>query len=481
MVDTVSQPLSPATDAGLKAKRLGRGGWSWVFFESGRIPQLLLISSFVFVPYFATVIADSPVHGQSLLAAVGTTVGLGFALLAPLLGATVDKHGPRKPWLAACVVVLAPLLFSLWWARPDQSGLGMIGILVVLASLNAFGGLADLMFNSMMPFAVGRRGAAKASGTALALANVVGVAALIFVLWYFELPGKAHLPGVPAQPLFGLKHATYEPARIVGPIAAAILLICATPLFLFAPDGPRSGKTLPAAMKEGFRDLVALLRQAPTVHANLAKYLAARVVYGDAVGAYIGFSGVYAAGVMGWRGPEMLLFGVFSAVFCGAGALLGQALDRTLGPRRALIIEIIGMSVFILGEIGMSQTQILYMAYDPAAHAPLWAGPLFPNVADLVFLGLTFGAAMMLVATAASSRTMLVRLTPRDQVGSVFGLAALTGSATNWLAPLLIGVFTATWESQQAGFVPLLILLGLGLVGMLFVRGGDRFVDGKDD
>jgi UMF1 family MFS transporter len=76
---------------------------------------------------------------------------------------------------------------------------------------------------------------------------------------------------------------------------------------------------------------------------------------------------------------------------------------------------------------------------------------------------------------------MLVRLTPPDQMGSVFGLAALTGSATNWLAPLLIGVFTATWGSQQAGFVPLLILLGLGLAGMLFVRGGDRFIDGKDE
>jgi UMF1 family MFS transporter len=338
------------------------------------------------------------------------------------------------------------------------------------------GGYTDLVFNSMMPVAVGRRQAAKASGYALAAANVVGVLALVLVLWAFELPGKIDLSFIPKHPLFGLDAAQYEPARIVGPIAAVCVLLFSWPLFLFAPDAPRSGLSIPAAARAGFGDLIALVRQARGAQRNLATYLLARITYGDAVGAYIAFSGLYAAGVMGFRGYEMLVLGILGTFFCGLGAFIAQLLDRTIGPRRALMLEVAALAIFILGEIGMAPNRILYMAYDRAAHGPVWSGPMFTHAPDLTYIVLALGAAMTLVASAASGRTLLVRLTPPAQMGAMFGLAALTGSATNWLAPLLIKIFTDTWRTQQAGFVPILLLLGVGLTCMLFVRGGGPVV-----
>jgi UMF1 family MFS transporter len=54
--------------------------------------------------------------------------------------------------------------------------------------------------------------------------------------------------------------------------------------------------------------------------------------------------------------------------------------------------------------------------------------------------------------------------------GDVFGLYALSGSATAWLGPLLVEHFTATYESQRIGFGSISILLIAGFVLLLFVK-----------
>jgi UMF1 family MFS transporter len=69
---------------------------------------------------------------------------------------------------------------------------------------------------------------------------------------------------------------------------------------------------------------------------------------------------------------------------------------------------------------------------------------------------------------------MLVSLTPPGQSGAFFGLYALTGKATVWLGPMLVEMFTRGFGSQQMGFLPIAVLLGLGLIGVLFVRAGGR-------
>jgi UMF1 family MFS transporter len=478
MIDDVVTPTPiAARPAAGESAALGRGGWSWILFECGMIPQLLLISGFVFMPYFATVVVGKAVHGQSLLAMVQTCVGLVVAITAPLLGATVDRWGARKPWLAAAVVAEAVILASLWWAKPGGAGLPIQMILVLIGCFTGLYAYMGMLFNSMLPIVVSRQQTAKASGYGLASANTVGVIVLVGVLWALTLPGKLALPFLPAHPLFGLDPAQYEPARIAGPIGAAILLLFCLPLFMFAPDAPRTGLSVAASVRGGISELRSLVRQARGTHRNLATFLMARIAYGDAVASYIGFGGIFAAGVMGWRGAEMLVLGIITTASCGAGALIGQALDRTIGPRRAVMIELLLMSGFILAQIGMGRDRILYMPYDRAAHGPVWSGPFFTHAPDVVFLVISMGVAMTLVASGSSSRTLMVRLTPRAQMGTIFGIAALTTSATSWLAPLGIKIFTDTWNSQQAGFFPLLILLMVGLVGMLFVRGGGRVVD----
>jgi len=69
----------------------------------------------------------------------------------------------------------------------------------------------------------------------------------------------------------------------------------------------------------------------------------------------------------------------------------------------------------------------------------------------------------------SSSRHMLVRQADPAKMTESFGLYALAGKATSFVAPLLIGVTTQITGSQQLGVSPLIALFLIGLVLLLFV------------
>ena len=133
--------------------------------------------------------------------------------------------------------------------------------------------------------------------------------------------------------------------------------------------------------------------------------------------------------------------------------------------------------VGLIGLLGMAPDRILYLwAYDPAAHVPLWDGPVYRTLPSLIFLLIGFINAIFITAQYASSRTALTRLTPPEQTGAFFGVYALSGVATAWLAPSLVNIGTRLTHSQQGGFASIILLLVIGWIGLLFVRGGGRAV-----
>lgn len=70
---------------------------------------------------------------------------------------------------------------------------------------------------------------------------------------------------------------------------------------------------------------------------------------------------------------------------------------------------------------------------------------------------------------------MMVRHTNPERPTEAFGLFALSGKATAFMAPLLIGVFTAWTGNVQLGFLPVIFLFLLGLVMLSWVnKDGDR-------
>src|SRR5262249_24094838 len=140
-------------------------------------------------------------------------------------GASIDKLGPRKGWLALIVTLMVPLIYSLWWAKPDGSGLSVIATMSIAMVVNVLFAWSEVLHNSMLVRAAGLKGAHSASGVALSLGNAASVLALAFTAWAFALPGKVHWSWAPAAPLFGLNPAAHEPERVVAVLAAGILVV----------------------------------------------------------------------------------------------------------------------------------------------------------------------------------------------------------------------------------------------------------------
>jgi len=207
---------------------------------------------------------------------------------------------------------------------------------------------------------------------------------------------------------------------------------------------------------------------------DAAIFLTARMFYVDGMSAVLLFAGVYARGVMHWGALEMLFYGMVLTVLAVIGGFVGGALDHRLGPRRAVQIEI-GMTLLaVIALLGMAPDRILYFwPYNAQTHAVLWNGPMFRTLPEVMFIGIGFINAVFITAHYASSRTLLTRLTPPEQTGAFFGVYALSGTATVWLGSFLVNLGTHIFKTQQGGFASITLLLAIGFVGLMFVRGGD--------
>lgn len=451
---------------------LSRGAVAWALFEGARNPYVILITIYIFMPYVAASLVGDPVQGQEIVSRWSQYSGWAVMATAPLLGAAVDRIGRRKPLLAPIVLLMIPMIFALWWARPG--GLSVTAVMLLTTVIGLLFAYTEVLHNSLLVRAAGLAGAHKASGLALALGNAFALLALGFTAWAFALPGKVDWSFVPAAPLFGLDPAAHEPERIVAPMAAVIFALGALPLFLLTPDAPRTGVPLPRALAAGARDL---WRMVATVknHKDAAVFLLARMFYVDGMTAILIYAGIYAAGVMRWGPLEMLVFGLVLTVLAVLGGFVGRWLDAGLGPRRAVLVEIFMSTLGVIAFIGMAPDRILYFwSWDAAAHAPLWDGPVFRTLPELIFILVGFSNAVFITAHYASSRTLLTRLTPPEQTGAFFGVYALSGTATIWLGSFLVNQGTRISGSQQGGFATIILLLAVGFVGLLFVRGGDR-------
>ena len=93
-----------------------RGGvFGWVLFDWAAKPYFNLVMTFIYAPYFASVIVGDPVKGQAIWGYATAAAGIAIALLSPALGAIADAAGERKPWIAAFGTVLVIASSILWF------------------------------------------------------------------------------------------------------------------------------------------------------------------------------------------------------------------------------------------------------------------------------------------------------------------------------------------------------------------------------
>jgi MFS transporter, UMF1 family len=303
------------------------------------------------------------------------------------------------------------------------------------------------------------------SGTGWAMGYCGGLVSLVIVLGFLAADPASMKTVFGLSPLFGLDPATREGDRITGPFSALWFLAFVLPLFLFTPDVPRSGMSLGQAAQKGLsqvRNTIADARRHPSV----GRFLIANMVYQDALVALFAFGGIYGAGVFGWQAIELGLFGIMLTITGTFGALIGGRLDDRIGAKPVILGAILILALVCLGVLSLGREHIFFVMPT----APPGDG-LYGSAPEKVFvlLGLVIGA--VAGPLQASSRSLLARLVPAQEAGRYFGLLALSGKVTSFLAPLAVAVATAIFQTQSAGPAVLILFL---LTGFWLLSGVKR-------
>lgn len=445
------------------------GQVSWAVFEWARNPYVLLVTIYLFAPYFSKTVVDDPVRGQALWGFIAAMGGLIVAVLAPFLGAVADAGGRRKPWIGFWVVVLATGSLLMWFAKPHSTGWDLFFVGALVAFSNVAFEFSAVFHNSLLPTIAQPKNVAGLSGLGLALTNAAGVILLSIMLVCFALPGEVDWSFVPAKPLFGISHALHEPERLSGPASALWLLVFSVPLFLFTPDRPRGKVRLLAAAVAGVKSVVGTVKSLRD-YRNVAAYLIARLFFNDGMTAVLTFGGIYAATIFNWHAPQMLIYGIELSIFAVLGGFLGGFLDNRFGSKRAIFISIGGTAIAGIASLTMAPDRILwFIPYD--IHAPhIWSLPYFNTWPEVIFLGIVNFTAVLITAGYANSRTMLARIAPVEKMTEFFGLYSLSGTSTTFLATGFVSWLTTISHSQRIGLLGETAFLVTGLLLLILVR-----------
>ena len=436
---------------------------SWIFFDWAAQPYFTLITTFVFAPYFATHVASDPASGQALWGFATAAAGLMIALMSPVLGAIADASGRRKPWIAAFGALLVIGSCLMWFGKPgDVSVIPPLLLAYAIATVGVE--FATVFNNAMMPSLVPPDKIGRLSGTGWATGYVGGILSLVLVLGFFAASPDTGRTLFGFVPLFGLDPVTHEGDRITGPLTAIWFIVFVLPMFLLTPDYPAK-RRMGEALGEGLTDLRKTLGELPK-RKSMAAFLLANMIYTDGLVSLFAFGGIYAAGTFDWHTIQIGSFGILLAIAGTFGAWLGGKLDDSLGPKRVIAGSMLILLSSIVAILLVDKDSILFIKVAP----PVPGGALFSGAAERAYLvlGCLIGAAGG--PLQAASRTLLIRLAPKDRIAQYFGLFALTGKVTSFIGPLLIGVVTAVTESQKAGMAVLVAFFVAGLALLARVR-----------
>lgn len=440
--------------------------WGWYFFDWATQPYNTLLLTFIFGPYFTSTLSANLI-GEGMQADAAraqaqaywgwglAAAGIFIAVLAPVLGAIADNSGRKLPWIWLFSAMYFIGAGALWWTAPQDFsvlwalvffGMGLIGMEFATIFTNSY--LPELDPN---PDELGR-----ISGSGWAFGYVGGLLALVIMLLLFQATasGKTLIGMVP---LFGMDVATKADTRIVGPLSAIWFAVFMIPFFLYTRDTKVVGAS-PVIIRESLQGLARTLKGLPK-HPSLLAYLGSSMFYRDGLNGLYTFGGVYAVGVLGWSTTEVGIFGIVAiisgAVFCW---ISGQV-DRRVGPMPVIVVCVTVLAFVSLLIVSITPESILFM--------PISQGSNMPDVTFFI-AGAVIGAAGG--ALQASSRNMMTRQANPTRMTEAFGLYALSGKATSFLAPALIALTSQITGSQRLGVSPVVGLFIIGLILLIWVK-----------
>lgn len=439
--------------------------WGWFFYDWASQPFHTLLMTFVFGPYFAIVAsqyylglgqdetladANAQIVWSNCLAITGLIIGFG----GPVLGAIADTTRLRKPWISTFSVIYLVTALALWFTLPDGSNmllmLSVFGLCFIMAEYTY------IFTNAQLPSLGSIDEVGKISGSGFGFGYAGGVLSLLIMLLFFVEQDNGKTMILEMDPLFGLDASQKEGTRFVGPFVSIWFAIFMIPYFAWVREDKSLRQKL--NISEGLANLIGSIKSLPS-RKSLFSYLVASMFYRDALNGLYTFGGTYAVLVLNWNIVKLGQFGIIAAVSAALFSWLGGFLDRRVGPKPVIVVMVCILTVVCFVIVNTSLTHVFGVAVPEGSNLP-----------DMVFYtcGVFIGGMGGILQSA--SRSMMVRHTRPEKATEGFGLYALSGRATAFLAPALIGIVTAISGDARIGISPLVGLFIVGLVLLLWVH-----------
>ncbi len=439
--------------------------WGWWFFDWASQPYNTLILTFIFGPYFASVVTENFISQgmESGLAKARAQAYWGYglaisgiliAILAPILGAFADGTGKRMPWVWAFSIMYIFGASMLWYTEPEGFdvtttliffGIGLVGM-----------ECATIFTNAMLPTLGTKEEIGVISGTGWAFGYIGGVLALAIMLLAFQA-GDSGKTMIGISPAFGLDPEVKEDTRIVGPLTSLWFVVFMVPFFLWVRERSEPND-VPHSFLKAVKGLSNTLIKLPT-HPSLLAYLSSSMFYRDALNGMYTFGGIYALGVLDWSIMQVGIFGIVAALTGALFAWVGGKADQTFGPKPLIITCILILLLTAILVVGLSREAVFGIPIETTSQLP---DVLFFVAGGLIGAG---GGALQ-----SASRTMVVLQSNPERMTEAFGLYALSGKATTFLAPALIALASDISGSQRLGVTPLIALFIISLILLIWVK-----------
>ncbi len=405
---------------------------SWYLYDWANSAFPTVIITFVFATYFTESVASGKVIGTAYWGYAMSLSALAVAVAAPVFGVIADYSGRIKHWLGFFTTFCIFSSCLLWFIEPNPQF--VLLALVTVGFANFFFEMSMVFYNSMITGLAEKGFLGRISGWGWGLGYFGGLCCLALTLFGLVEPENSW---------FGFEKETAEHIRAATLLVAFWYAIFSIPLFLYTPGRIAKNISIFNSIKRGLRDFRKIFCQL-IENSNIVRFLVARMIYTDGLNTLFAFGGIYAAGSFGMELNEILIFAIGINVTAGFGAVAFGWVDDLIGARKTLFVALVGLTIFGLALL-IVQTKVGF-----------W------------FFGLSMG--IFVGPAQAASRSMMAQIAPPELITEMFGLYALSGKATAFVGPALLGSITAAFNSQRAGMASILIFFAVGIFLLLHVR-----------
>ena len=420
--------------------------WAWSMYDFANQPFTTLILTFIFGKYFVEVLSENEIIGTSLWSLGVAITAIVVSFFSPFLGALADSGGYRKRILILSTYVCIIATIILYFFQPEQHfKILNIEISVSILALIVFT-IANIGFefgtvfcNSYLSELSNNNNIGKISGFAWGLGFVGGLLSLALSLLLFDVSNNT------------------DNVRYINLLVAFWFAVFSLPTFLYLSD-QKPKKNLRKHIYNSFTSIMSTFKNI-TSHKLILKFLIARLFYNDALVTIFAFGGVY-AGHIGFSFFEVLILGiVLNISACICSFLFGYLEDR-IG-----VYKMLNMTLWVL----FFSVLLAFLAPFFDCNKLICLPPKLTSVINPKVLFWIAGTLIGLMQgpNQSGSRSLMARLTPESKKNEFFGFYAFSGKATSFIGPLLFGILTASFGTQQAG---LMIVIIFFLLGIIFFR-----------